>query len=124
MGAINGLAGAAIGAGAGAGYVNGPIQKLVATTAPAFTSYNVQANDYTILVDATAAVFGVVLPPAAQCGGREYNLKKIDASGNAVNITDASGANVEGASTKALAAQYSAACVQSDGTSWWYQAKI
>ncbi|WP_175770565.1 hypothetical protein [Burkholderia anthina] len=124
MSTINGLAGAAIGPGAGAGYRNGPIQKLVATTAPAFSSYSAIANDYTILVDATTVAFGVVLPPAAQAGGREYVIKKLDSAAHNVTVTDALGANIEGSSSYAITAQYGTVKVQSDGVQWWIISKI
>ncbi|TDV06061.1 hypothetical protein [Paraburkholderia caballeronis] len=121
---ITGLAGAAIGPGAGRGYRNSPIQKIIATTAPALTSYQAAPNDATILVDATAAAFSLYLPPAAQAAGRIYTVKKVDSGANAVTLSDVSGATIEGAATLALAAQYGTAIVQSDGTSWWRVGKI
>lgn len=117
MGSINGINGPTIGPGGGTGYRNGPIQLLTAI-AVTLVTYTPTASDYTIEVNAAAAPFAVPLPPAAACGGREYIIKKVDASANAVTLSDVSGGNVEGAASVAITGQNAFVKVQSDGTQW------
>jgi hypothetical protein len=78
-----------------------------------------QASDYTILCDATSGAITVNLPGAATCSGRIYNIKKIDVSANAVTIDGSSTETIDGALTKALAAQWATLQIQSNGTAWF-----
>lgn len=82
-------------------------------------NYTATATDHTILVDATAGVVTITLPAAATNAGREYAIKKIDASANAVTI-DANGAElIDGAATQALATQWKSMIIQCNGTAWF-----
>ena len=81
-------------------------------------AYTLTATDSVILADATAAAFTVTLPSPSGISGRQYTIKKIDASANAVTIASASG-NIDGAATKILSAQWQAAQMVSDGVNWF-----
>jgi len=77
------------------------------------------ASDYTILCDATSGAITVNLPAAATATGRVLNIKKIDASGNAVTI-DPSGAElIDGAATLGTALQWDNYAIQCNGTAWY-----
>jgi len=95
--------------------VNGPIATALATKT---TAYTLTATDSVILADATAAAFTVTLPSAVGIAGRQYTIKKVDSSANAVTIASAAG-NIDGAATKTLSAQWQAARVVSDGANWF-----
>ncbi|HAV42625.1 TPA: hypothetical protein DCX15_01220 [bacterium] len=68
------------------------------------TNYTVTDEDHTILVDATAGPVTVTLLPVAGIEGREYVVKKIDASVNAVTVTSVS--NIDGVASKTLELQW------------------
>lgn len=82
-------------------------------------AYTATASDYTILCDATAAAFTVMLPAAASEPGRIYVIKKIDASANAITIDGSGAETIDGAATKSLATQWTTMMIQSNGTAWF-----
>lgn len=93
----------------------GEVLSIVGKTA----NYTATATDHTILVDATAGVVTITLPAAAASVGREYAIKKIDASANAVTI-DGNGAElIDGAATQSLATQWKSMIIQCNGTAWF-----
>jgi hypothetical protein len=72
-----------------------------------------------ILANATSGSVTISLPSAAGIAGKQYSIKKIDGSANAV-VVDPNGAEtVDGAPTYSLAAQNDFVTVISDGTNWW-----
>lgn len=76
--------------------------------------------DDTILASAASAAFAVTLPAAASVkSGREFSLKKMDNSANAVTLTTNGTDTIEGAVSVALTTQYSYRTVRSDGVSQW-----
>jgi len=60
----------------------------------------------------------VTLPTAVGIAGRQYTIKKVDSSANTVTIASPAG-TIDGAATKALASQWQAARVLSDGQNWF-----
>ena len=90
-----------------------------------FTSRTITAtgsattSDYLILVDATAGAVTVNLPAAADSAGAFIVVKKTDAGGNAVTVDANASETIDGATTRALAAQYDAITIACDGTAWW-----
>lgn len=87
-------------------------QVLAITTKTA--SYTLTAEDWTVLGDATAGAIELTLPSAATHWGRVYNLKKIDATGNAVTIVG----TTDGVANRTIVTQYENRQVQSNGTNW------
>ena len=79
-------------------------------------------NDQTVLVNATAGATTILLPDSPESGWTA-TVKKIDVSANAVTI-DGNGDNIDGASTKLLAAQWDSLSVISNGTNWFITAVV
>lgn len=94
----------------------GGLELAVSTVTAAFT---VDSTDHqtVILADATGGAFNVQLPvPVA---GRIVIVKKIDVSANAVTVTTPGAETIDGAGTHALAAQYDAVRMATDGVDWF-----
>lgn len=90
--------------------------RIVTTSA---ATYTLTRLDSILLVDATSAACTVTVPAAADYTDRQWIVKKIDASANAVTL-DATGANtIDGAGTLALASQWDSAHIASNGTAWF-----
>lgn len=88
-------------------------------------AYTTGTWDGLILCDASGGAFTVTLSTNAGAygaGGKEYVVKKIDGSANAVTIAGASG-NIDGAASKTLTAQYDSLWVRWDGSNWHILAK-
>ena len=81
-------------------------------------AYTLTSLEFTLLCDATGAAFTITLPAAASNHGRIYVIKKTDVSANAVTIDGNGAETIDGAATVALAAQYNARTIQSNGTNW------
>ena len=97
-------------------YVMGGVAGQVISTTT--TPYTVLADDFLIKVDATAGAKTVNLPTAVGIRGRQYIIKKIDASGNAVTVEGDGAETVDGAANATLAAQWDAVTVMSDNANW------
>mgnify|MGYP001175561262 FL=1 len=96
--------------------VSGLSGRIVTTAASAYTLTRLDAI---VLVDATTSAVTVNVPAAASYNERQWIVKKIDASANAVTL-DATGANtIDGAGTLALASQWDSAHIVSNGTAWF-----
>ena len=90
--------------------------RIVTTAAP---TYTLTRLDSILLVDATSAACTVTVPAAADYTDRQWIVKKIDASANAVTL-DATGADtIDGAGTLALTSQWDRAHIASNGTAWF-----
>src|SRR6266705_57595 len=66
-----------------------------------------------VLVDATAGVVTLTLPAASAADGADYDIVKVDASGNAVTIVGCASGNIS------LAARYNATRVRAGGGIWY-----
>jgi len=75
-------------------------------------NYTATISDYTIRVDATSGAVSITLPTPAV--GTVYNIKKIDASANAVTIVG----TVDGVVNPTITTQYSNRNIQYNGTTW------
>lgn len=77
-------------------------------------------DDRTILVDASGGARTVNLPTAASAAKHVYTIKKIDATGNAVNVTPNGAETIDGAGgATAITVQWNRISIQSDGTAWF-----
>ena len=84
------------------------------------TDYTVADRDYTILGDTTSGPLTVTLPSAGGGSkGHVYNVKKIDATANAVTIAADGAETIDGATTYVINTQYTSRTVISDGIQWW-----
>jgi hypothetical protein len=77
------------------------------------------ADDYTLLVDASAGAVTVNLPVAASNAGRILVVKKIDAVANAVTLDGNGAETIDGAATVATSTQWASFSVQCNGTGWF-----
>ena len=82
------------------------------------TATTLSLSDGLCLVDATAGAVTITLPVLPAAGGLPLRIKKVDASGNAVTV-DGGAANIDGAATFPLAAQWDAVTVVGDATQWY-----
>jgi hypothetical protein len=85
---------------------------------PKTAAYTITEGDDVVLADATGGAFSVILPKATLFKGRQFWVKKVDASGNAVTIDGDGSETIDGAATLALAAQWDNARLLSTGTAW------
>lgn len=85
------------------------------------TTYTATIADHIILCSASGGAFTVTLPAANSRKGLVLEIKKTDASANAVTVTRAGADTIQGATTVSLASQYSTCTIFSDGTSVWYK---
>ena len=69
-------------------------------------NYTINANDSIVLVDATGGAITITLPIALESEQKRLTVKKIDASANSVTVASQGASLIDGAATKALAAQY------------------
>jgi hypothetical protein len=81
-------------------------------------SYAVQAEDHTLLVNATSAAVTISLPPVSSKRYPYLVLKKTDSTTNAVTI-DANGSEtIDGATTATLSVQYATIVLHADSSAW------
>lgn len=76
-------------------------------------------NNAVFLCDATAAAVVVNLPSAVGISGRQFTVKKTDASVNTVTIDPNGTETVDGAATRALSAQHASVTIVSNGANWF-----
>ena len=84
----------------------------------AYTSGTIAKTPGVYLVDATAGAVTFQLPSAVSLKGKFFFIKKSDAGANAVTVTCALSETIDGSGTSALAAQYDALLIVSDGVGW------
>lgn len=93
-----------------------------AFTIPSSAAPPTAPTDEVIYADATGAAFTVTLPGASESVGCPITIKKTDASANAVTVSRAGSATIEGATTYGLVTQYKSVTVISDGANWFVTA--
>jgi hypothetical protein len=80
-------------------------------------TYTANSYDF-VLADATTAAFTITLPTVAN--GALARVKKVDASGNTVNVVAASGVLIDGAhGSISINSQWQSQDFMSDGTNWY-----
>jgi hypothetical protein len=100
----------------GSAWINGSFHSPIKTVTSAYT---LTSSDSTVLANASSAAFTVTLPDATTCNGREYVIKKIDSSTNAVTVGVTGTQTIDGASSYSLALQNKYVAVQSNGSNWY-----
>jgi len=83
------------------------------------TPITVTVDNYTILMDATAAAATVNLYTAVGNPGRRITIKKIDSSANTVTIDGTTTETIDGVLTKVLTTQYEVVTIESDNVNWF-----
>ncbi len=94
--------------------VAGPISTALTNKTAAYT---VVATDSTITADASGGTFQVTLPTAASITGRQYTIKRTNATNN-VTVVCNGAETIDGATTKTLGSQWAAMTLQSNGANW------
>lgn len=79
-------------------------------------------TDHTIFVNAASTNIDVTLPTAANIGGRQYIIKRVDGAGTAVSIQTDGSETIDGASSAAMTDKRSV-IIQSDNNNWWIVAE-
>ncbi|MFP5519911.1 MAG: hypothetical protein ACLGGX_08405 [Bdellovibrionia bacterium] len=95
--------------------VNGSFATVFSSKTAAYT---LNIGDSVIATDASGAAFAVTLPTAVGITGREYTIKKIDNSANAVTVTPSGTETIDGAASYSLGAQWKYVKMISDGANW------
>lgn len=70
----------------------------------------------TVLCDCTSNAITINLPAAASSTRKIYTIKKIDATGNAV---DFGSANIDGSTSRTLSSQWESITIHCNGTAWF-----
>jgi hypothetical protein len=92
---------------------------LPAATTVTTTTTLTALSSGTQLANATGGAITMNLPAAASATGLIFNIKKIDASANAVTVDPSGAETIDGAATLALTAQWQSTKIQSNGTAWF-----
>lgn len=97
-----------------------PLASTTFTATPGVPTYDVDANDYLVVVDASATNAGARLPDAATVKGRTFLIVKSDNSGTLLTISClVNGQTISGSATYTVAGQGGSATVSSDGQNYW-----
>lgn len=96
-------------------HVNGSAAYAFASTSADIT---LDSTHNFVAVSASAANRTITLPTAAGITGREYTVKKTDATSNTVTIDGAASETIDGDLTLVLVSQYQSVTLVSDGTNW------
>lgn len=85
------------------------------------SAYTIIGDDGTILVDASAGAVTITLPNSTTRRGREYTIRKVDSSTNAVTINRTSTNTIHNGSLTSLVltTQHQRAVLRSDGSANW-----
>ncbi len=81
-------------------------------------NYTLTSSDSVITIDASGGARTITLPTAVGVTGRQYTIKKIDTSSNAVTLATSNAETIDGSSTIKLYGQYQYRTLISDGTNW------
>jgi len=76
-------------------------------------------DHHIVLVNASGGAKTITLPNATTCAGRQYIIKKIDSSTNAVTITPQTGQTIDGQASISITTQYAYRKVVSNGINWF-----
>lgn len=93
----------------------GPVERLAGRVVTATTTLT--DDDRVVLVNASAAAVTINLPAATD--GRQYTVKKVDSSSNAVTLDGAGSEKIDGANTLAITAQWAAYTIYGKDGGWW-----
>lgn len=83
------------------------------------TTYTITSTDDLILADASGGAFTITLPTAVGIIGREYEIKKIDTSINAITIDADGSETIDRALTFDLELVDEVITIKTDGSNWF-----
>ena len=82
-------------------------------------NYTATIFDEVVLADATSGNVTISLPTSVGNGGKNFKVKKVDASANTVTVDPNSSQTIDGAATKVLSSQYAFINIVSDSNNWF-----
>ena len=91
----------------------------VTTLTTKTSNYTATVFDEVVLVDATSGNITISLPTSVGNGGKNFKVKKVDASANTVTIDPNSSQTIDGVATKVITTQYAFINVVSDSNNWF-----
>jgi hypothetical protein len=103
-------------------YLNGSTHISGSLSLPFYnmsTAYTVTAADYSIFCNASGAARTATLPTAVGIGGKIYNVKKVDSSGNACTVDGDGSETVDGATTFDINVEGESITIQSNNVGWY-----
>lgn len=100
--------------GGGGGNTNGTFNAPTSITA----NYTAISSDYLILANATSGAIVITLPTAVGISGKQYVIKKVDATSNSVTIDPNGAQTVDGLTTISTDTANDSVTIQSDGANW------
>ena len=71
-----------------------------------------------IFCDATSGAITVNLPTISGNTGRQYTIKKIDSSANAVTVDGSGAETIDGSTTAVINSQYESITIQATSSEW------
>ncbi len=95
--------------------INGSFATALTTKTGAYTA---TVADHIIIGNAATAAFTITLPTAIGIAGRQYIVKKTDATANAVTVATTGGQTIDGATTVTVSIQWQTKTFVSDGANW------
>jgi hypothetical protein len=81
-------------------------------------NYQATVSDSVIVADAADGGFTVTLPPVTGLAGKQYTIKKADASTAVVKVAAQGSQQIDGSSAQSLTASYARLTVVCDGSAW------
>jgi hypothetical protein len=82
------------------------------------SDYTILGTDAHVRVDAGTGAKTITLPDAASVLGKKYVIKKVDATGNLVNLQTVLSQQIDGLTLRTLTTQYQTISIISVGTGW------
>lgn len=101
------------------GILNPWLRAALPTVITVRENYQATPENGTIAVNAVSAALSVTLPSAASMKDRTLNVKKVDASANAVTVRALTGETIDGAATASTIVQWFSFGLVSDGARWY-----
>lgn len=98
----------------GTGHGGSSISSIVTKTG----AYTATDFDVVIICDAASGAFTITLPTAVGRKGKLFDIKKVDATANAITVDGDGTETIDGALTQVIAMQYNAIQIVSDGSNW------
>lgn len=97
-----------------------PLASHTFVATPGDPTYEVQIDDYLVVVDASVVNAAAQLPDAATVKGRTFLIVKGDSSGTTLTVECAvNGQTISGSPTYVVAGLGGSATVSSDGSNYW-----
>lgn len=102
----------------GNGVSGNPTISITKTVTTENADYTLTASDDLVLGDAALGAITLTLPTAVGNSGKEFFIKKIDATGNSVTVDGDGSETIDGSATQVITSQWTTLTIISDGANW------